>query len=76
MPRDMDMMIKIADKLSTGIPFVRVDLYCVKGKIFVGELTFFPAGGVGPLTNNGDTIMGDLLVLPNSISSKQAKIEK
>lgn len=44
-PEGMDKMFEIAAKLSEGIPFVRVDLYNVDGKIYFGELTFFPASG-------------------------------
>lgn len=44
-PLNVDRMFEIARMLSKGIPFVRVDLYNVKGKIYFGELTFFPASG-------------------------------
>jgi len=42
-PRLLNDMIKIAEDLSLGFPFVRVDLYEVKDKIIFGELTFTPA---------------------------------
>ena len=42
-------MIVIAEKLSDGFKFLRVDLYNVKGKIYFGELTFYPAAGMGRL---------------------------
>ena len=45
-PIDFNNMINIAQELSKDIPFVRIDLYNVKGKIFFGELTFFPASGM------------------------------
>ena len=38
-------MIQMAKKLSTGFPFVRVDLYNDDGRIYFSELTFTPAGG-------------------------------
>ena len=38
-------MFEIASKLSLGHPFVRVDLYNINGKIYFGELTFYPASG-------------------------------
>ena len=41
-------MIIIAEKLAKPFPFVRVDLYNVKGKIYFGELTFYPASGFSP----------------------------
>lgn len=44
-PKMMDEMFKIAEKLSQGMPFVRVDLYQSCGKIYFGELTFYPDSG-------------------------------
>jgi hypothetical protein len=44
-PGLLDNMLDVAAKLSAGFPFVRVDLYCVEGKIYFGELTFTPASG-------------------------------
>ena len=47
-PEGLDKMFEIASVLSHGQPFVRVDLYNVDGKIYFGELTFYPDGGVDP----------------------------
>lgn len=44
-PSNLSEMFEIAEKLSKGIKFVRIDLYNVDGKIYFGEYTFFPAGG-------------------------------
>ena len=44
-PEMFDEMKKIAEKLSEDFPFVRVDLYCIDGKITFGELTFYPWSG-------------------------------
>ena len=44
-PEKLDKMIEIARNLSTNLPFVRVDLYEVKGKVYFGELTFYPQNG-------------------------------
>lgn len=49
-PINFDLMKDIASKLATGFPFVRVDLYNVNGKIYFGELTFYPASGFGQFT--------------------------
>ena len=38
-------MLEVAHELSKDFPFVRVDLYNVGGKIYVGELTFYPWSG-------------------------------
>lgn len=47
MPTNLSEMISIAESLSAGFKFLRVDLYNVKGKIYFGELTFYPAAGMG-----------------------------
>ena len=49
-PNQYDKMVELAEKLSKNIPFVRVDFYIVKNKIFFGELTFYPGGGVEEFT--------------------------
>ena len=45
-PKNLEKMIMLAEELSRGIPFLRVDFYEVAGKLYFGELTFFPAGGM------------------------------
>lgn len=44
-PKNFGKMIEIANKLSEGFPFVRVDLYNNSGNIYFGELTFYPWSG-------------------------------
>lgn len=44
-PVNLIQMILLAEELSEGIPFVRVDFYEVNKKIYFGELTFYPGGG-------------------------------
>ena len=44
-PSGLSSMIQLAEKLSKNIPFLRVDFYQINGKIYFGELTFFPAAG-------------------------------
>ena len=44
-PEGMDEMFVIAGKLSEGLPFARIDLYNVEGKIYFGEITLFPDSG-------------------------------
>ncbi len=44
-PENLDKMLQIAQILSEDFPFVRVDLYNVDGKIYFGELTFYPWTG-------------------------------
>lgn len=47
-PRNLEKMLRIAQTLSQGFDFVRVDLYDVEGRVYFGELTFTPANGVFP----------------------------
>ena len=44
-PDCIDEMFSIAEKLSKGIPYVRVDLYCIDGLVYFGEMTFYPDSG-------------------------------
>lgn len=44
-PPCMDEMFEMAAKLSKDIPFVRVDLFECDGKIYFGEMTFYPDSG-------------------------------
>ncbi len=45
-PEKLDEMLEISRKLSKGLYFVRVDLYCISGQIYFGELTFLPDAGL------------------------------
>lgn len=65
-PVNYDEMQVIARKLSKGIPFSRIDLYEINGEIYFGEITLYPASGIGlftPLSYN--KILGDMIKLPN-----------
>lgn len=65
-PENLDKMIVIAEKLSDGFKFLRVDLYNVKGKIYFGELTFYPAAGMGAFVpEEWDEKLGGMLNLDN-----------
>ena len=46
-PLGFDEMKRLACQLSKDFPFVRVDFYNVGGKIYFGELTFYPSSGYG-----------------------------
>lgn len=66
-PDKYDEMLEVAKILSEDFPFVRVDLYYVKMRIFFGELTFYPLGGFGKFTpEEWDVKLGNLLELPNN----------
>ena len=58
-PDNYDEMLRIAEKLSEDFPYVRVDLYNVEGKVYFGELTFYPwSGYVQFCPDEWDTIFG------------------
>ena len=44
-PENLDEMLHVASILSEDFPYVRVDLYSVGGKVYFGELTFYPWSG-------------------------------
>ena len=48
-PEMLNKMISIAESLAAGFPYVRVDLYNLDTKIYVGELTFFQGSGFDPI---------------------------
>ena len=64
-PEFFSEMKKIATKLSEGIPFVRIDLYEIDGKVYFGEYTFFDGGGFQWLQpDRWEYKMGSWLQLP------------
>ena len=66
-PENYELMIQLAEKLSMDIPFVRVDFYEVNGKIYFGELTFFPGSGMEEFTpEEWDYKLGLMLKLPKN----------
>ena len=64
-PINFNKMIEICKILSKDIPFVRIDLYEINFKVYFGEITFYPASGVGRFTpNEWNYKLGDLIKLP------------
>ena len=51
LPSQLPEMIKLAETLSAGFVFLRVDFYCVCDRIYFGELTLYPNGGWGTFTD-------------------------
>lgn len=45
LPECMPEMIKVGERLSEDLPYTRIDLYDVDGKIVFGEITFYPWSG-------------------------------
>jgi TupA-like ATPgrasp len=59
-PDNLSDLLKTAGKLARGLPFARIDLYSVRGKIYFGEISFTPMEGF-PFLGNADLEMGKLL---------------
>nr|WP_319512543.1 ATP-grasp fold amidoligase family protein [uncultured Draconibacterium sp.] len=49
-PENYDKMVKIAAELSNGFKYLRVDLYNIEGKIYFGEITFYPGNCNEPIS--------------------------
>lgn len=65
LPSNFEEMKSIARKLSKGMPHVRIDLYCVEGKVYFGEYTFFDSSGFEKFTpQEWDETLGGWLTLP------------
>lgn len=65
MPSTLGKMISLAERLSEGVPFLRVDFYTIGENIFFGEVTFFPSGGMKSFVpNEWDLKFGNFLKLP------------
>lgn len=64
-PSGLQKMQEIAKTLSQDTKFLRVDLYNLNGKIYFGEITFYPASGMGIFTpEEYDLKLGKLISLP------------
>lgn len=64
-PENFQELLRIAEKLSEDFPFVRVDLYNINGKIYFGELTFYPwSGYVQYDPDSFDFKLGEKFILP------------
>lgn len=66
-PKNLELMRKLAEKIAKFIdnPFVRVDFYEINGRVYFGEITFYPEGGMGyfdPI--EWDYIFGNWMKLP------------
>ena len=50
-PKNFELMKQLCHDLTSGVPFVRLDLYEAKGKVYFGEYTFSPASASGGSLN-------------------------
>lgn len=65
LPENIQEMIILAEKLSQGIPHIRIDLYNVDNSIFFGEMTFYESSGFAPFKpKEYDLLFGSYIKLP------------
>ena len=63
-PKDYEQMLHFAQKLSEGTKFLRVDFFENNGRLYVGELTFFPASGFDKfIPEEWDLKLGEMIEL-------------
>lgn len=64
-PQCLSEMISCARELASGKPFSRIDFYEMNGKMYFGEITFFPASGFEAFKpEEWDERMGEWIKLP------------
>ena len=65
-PENFEKMIELSEKLSKDIKFVRVDWYEINGKLYFGELTFYPGSGCEEFRpDEWDYKLGEMIDLDN-----------
>lgn len=61
-PQSFEKMKTISQKLAKDMPFVRIDFYEIEGKLYFGEITFFPASGLEKFKpEKWNNIFGDMI---------------
>ena len=64
-PANLETHISIARELSKGMPFSRIDLYETGETTYFGEVTLFPASGMGKFRpNQYNELLGQMIKLP------------
>ena len=67
-PNTLNDMLSIAEKLSEGFPFARIDLYSLEEKVYFGEITFYPWSGYMEFEpDEFDFVLGEKFVLTKEI---------
>jgi len=64
-PSTLTEQLQLASMLSAPFPFARIDFYCVEGRTYFGEITFYPDSGYKPFDPpSWDMTLGSWLKLP------------
>lgn len=71
-PQTLNLMYESAKTLSRGIPFVRVDFYDLNGRMYFGEMTFYPDSGFDSgILPEIDDLYGSMIDLKNLNETQQ-----
>jgi hypothetical protein len=65
-PTHLSALLTLSERLAGGLPFLSVDTYLLGPDIYIGELTFSPAGGTIPFPYPFDLKLGAALQLPTA----------
>ena len=64
-PANFEKMWNLSRYLAQGRAFSRIDFYETNGRVYFGEITFFPTGGIGGFDpEEWDKVFGDMISLP------------
>lgn len=64
-PKNLNLMIEIAEKLAEGFPFIRLDFYNIEGRIVFSEMTFTPSTGrLTCFSDEAQMSIGKSIILP------------
>ena len=64
-PKQLEEILRLSEILAKDKPFVRTDFYVINDKIYFGEFTFSPAGGMGRFDpEEWDYTFGSWITLP------------
>ena len=66
-PANFQTMMDFAGILSKHLSFARIDFYYTNNQVYFGEITFYPASGLGKFTpSRYDKILGEMIELPKN----------
>ena len=67
-PENLKEMLSVASILSKDMYYARIDLYNVDGKVYFGEITMYPTGGLSTFEDyNDDLLLGSYMKLPTDL---------
>lgn len=66
LPKSFNQMIELTEKISAGLPHLRVDFYEVDGRAYIGEFTLYHGSGLMSFKpDEWNEVIGDWITLPD-----------